>query len=145
VGKNWNIGLTLMCLALLAAIAGSANAAPPARSAAMVHTINVNGHVDLQCEAMLHNADAIAQPGLTDLGLLTERCNSPTGFKVWLYYPATLTDASVVVDGRHIPLNGSGAVVIDQSETAAVSRHTLALYQPGGYAAADIAIRIRAN
>lgn len=89
-----------------------------AQAGAASYTINITGYVPVVCRVTAANTQV--QSGQTvDLGNLTEFCNNPTGYQVWVDYTPGITGETMYVDGNAIPLSSSGSTMIDSSSTAA--------------------------
>lgn len=119
-------------------LASSAVAAPSS------YELRLQGHVPVICRVDLQASNASADQA-TDLGKMTEFCNSAAGYDVWLSHAQGLNDAAVYVDGQKIRLSASGQTLISHSATAASRSHSLRL-DPGADAGqvGDLSLRITA-
>ncbi|SFJ65995.1 hypothetical protein [Caulobacter sp. UNC279MFTsu5.1] len=119
-------------------LASSAVAAPN------TYELRLEGHVPVICRVDLQASGASADHA-TDLGRMTEFCNSAAGYDVWLSHAQGLSGAAVYVDGQKIPLSASGQTLISHSSTAASRSHALRL-DPGADAGrvGDLSLRISA-
>ncbi|MGA0602864.1 hypothetical protein ACO2Q3_19300 [Caulobacter sp. KR2-114] len=97
------------------------------------------GEAPLVCAARLAPPAASAQDGARPLGQVSEFCNDPRGFQVWVDYPETLANAQLMVDGAPVTLTAGGATRIDQASAPGQATHTLTLL---GAAAGDVTVRI---
>lgn len=123
--------------------AGAASAtAPSAMPQQASYTINIQGFVPVICRASVASTQAPVQSGQTSLGQLSEFCNSPNGYQVWVDYSPSLANASIIIDGRTVQLDASGSALIDSSTTAAIATKDLALNQTGDGAQGNISIRV---
>jgi hypothetical protein len=101
-------------LALVLGLSGGVLAASPAR-----YTIEITGFVPVICNVTM--SQSIVTPASEesiDLGDMSEFCNSPNGYQVWVDYTGMET-ATIEVDGERIPLSASGTTMISTSATAA--------------------------
>jgi hypothetical protein len=89
--------------------------------------IGLGGQAQLVCSAGMAGGASAASGAAVDLGQLTEFCNDPDGFDVWIDYPASLAGAVLVVDGRSLPLTSAGTVRVSHATQAAQASVTLAL------------------
>lgn len=129
----------LTAAAAVALLAGPASAAAPASPG---FTMNIEGFVPVICRASLGASQAPANAGRVSLGKLSEFCNNPSGYQVWVDYSPALASATLIVDGQSVPLSASGATMISSSPTAAVTAHDLALDIPDGGAEGSISVRV---
>jgi hypothetical protein len=105
-------------------------------------SLDLEGVVPVICKASVNAARAPAGAGHVDLGKLSEFCNNPGGYQVWVDYSPELANATLLVDGQSVPLSASGATMISGSSTAAVAVHDLALDLPDGGAQGSISVRV---
>jgi hypothetical protein len=119
-------------------LASTAVAAPTS------YELRLEGHVPVICRVDLQASSASADQA-TDLGRMTEFCNSAAGYDVWLSHAQGLSGAAVYVDGQKIQLSASGQTLISHSATAASRSHVLRL-DPGADAGqvGDLSLRITA-
>lgn len=78
--------------------------------------------------------------GSADLGAMTEFCNSPGGYQVWVDH-AALEGAALTVDGERVDLSAAGSTLISASATAAFRIRKLSLEAKDGQLAA-LSLRI---
>ncbi len=114
----------------------SANATPAWASDS---GMTFGGEARVICSARLTPGVATADAGARSLGQLSEFCNDPKGFQVWLDYPESLANAQLTVDGVTVTLASGGATQIDQATTPGQATHTLTLQSD---AAGDVTVRI---
>lgn len=98
------------------------------------YSIGIFGEVPVICRATVDATATVDAQGNSALGQLNEFCNSAGGYRVFVEHSADLTGASLVVDGKAIPLANEGGTLISSSPTAARATHSLAL---AGSAAAN--------
>lgn len=123
----------VLAVAMAAAISGTANAGSAS------YTINITGYVPVICHATASNT--MVQPGQNvSLGNLTEFCNNPTGYQVWVDYAPGTTGETIYVDGNAVPLSSSGSTMIDSSSTSASLVKSLSLSGNGGLS--QISLRV---
>lgn len=70
---------------------------------------------------------------------MTEFCNDPAGYQVWLDHPQL--SGAVYVDGERITLSQTGSTLISHSTTAA-NRTRKVVLEPAGEGPHAISIRI---
>lgn len=97
------------------------------------------GEAKVVCSAHLTPGSAAADAGARALGQVSEFCNDPKGFQVWVDYPESLANAQLMVDGVAVTLTSGGATQIDQAATPGKVTHTLTLQSD---AAGDVTVRI---
>ncbi|MGA0602862.1 hypothetical protein ACO2Q3_19290 [Caulobacter sp. KR2-114] len=133
----------LIAVAAMATLfAGAASAsAPSVLPQQSSFTIGIQGFVPVICRASVNATQVASQTGQTPLGQLSEFCNSPNGYQVWVDYSPTLANSSIIIDGRTVQLDSSGSALIDSSTTAAITSKDLALNQADG-AQGNISIRV---
>ena len=117
-----------------AALAGALVLAAPASAVAPgvnlgsgQFTIGLTGFVPVICRASVDATVVAPSAGTVQLGALNEFCNSPNGYVVVANYSASLGKATLLVDGKAVPLGADGTTIVTQSNTAAISTHELAL------------------
>ena len=117
-----------------AALAGALVLAAPASAVAPgvnlgsgQFTIGLTGFVPVICRASVDATVIAPSAGTVQLGALNEFCNSPNGYVVVANYSASLGKATLLVDGKAVPLGADGTTIVTQSDTAAISTHELAL------------------
>lgn len=87
-------------------------------------TIDISGYVPVICRVA---TDVTTVDSTGSLGTLTEFCNNPTGYQVWVDYAPGATTASISVNGNVVPLSASGSTMIDSWNTAASTTRALTL------------------
>ncbi|WP_156400572.1 hypothetical protein [Caulobacter sp. Root655] len=133
----------LLAAAAFLGLATSAVAAPN-DAAPNNYELRLEGHVPVICRVDLENSSASASQA-TELGRMTEFCNSAAGYEVWLSHAQGLHDAAIYVDGQRIALSSTGVTLISRSATAASQAHMVRL-DPGADAGqiGDLSLRIAA-
>jgi hypothetical protein len=95
--------------------------------------VGMRGAAPLVCSAGIDPTIEPSTGGPLDLGKLTEFCNAPQGFEVWIDYPAELAGGVLRVDGHAIVLQSAGTVRVDRADGPTGQSHVLTLdhAQPG--------------
>ena len=128
-----NIRLGSAALATALVLAAPASAVAPGvnlgsgQSTIGQFTIGLSGFVPVICRASVDATVVAPGSGTVQLGALNEFCNSPNGYVVVANYSASLGKATLLVDGKAVPLGADGTTIVTQSDTAAISTHELAL------------------
>lgn len=105
-------------------------------------TIGISGFVPVICRANVDANVVAPNAGTTSLGALDEFCNSPNGYVVLAQSSASLGKATLLVDGKPVPLSADGTTVVTESATPAVARHALALEVAEGGGQGSLSFRI---
>lgn len=71
-----------------------------------------------------------------------EFCNDPNGFEVWIDYPPSLANASIMIDGRTVQLGGTGSTLVDSSAVAASATKSLTLDQALAPSQSSLSLRV---
>lgn len=121
-----SLGSTALAGALVLAVPASA-VAPGVNLGSGQFTIGLTGFVPVICRASVDATVVAPSAGTVQLGALNEFCNSPNGYVVVANYSASLGKATLLVDGKAVPLGADGTTIVTQSDTAAISTHELAL------------------
>ena len=121
-----SLGSTALAGALVLAVPASA-VAPGVNLGSGQFTIGLTGFVPVICRASVDATVIVPSAGTVQLGALNEFCNSPNGYVVVANYSASLGKATLLVDGKAVPLGADGTTIVTQSDTAAISTHELAL------------------
>ena len=121
-----SLGSTALAGALVLAVPASA-VAPGVNLGSGQFTIGLTGFVPVICRASVDATVIAPSAGTVQLGALNEFCNSPNGYVVVANYSASLGKATLLVDGKAVPLGADGTTIVTQSNTAAISTHELAL------------------
>ena len=118
-------------------------AAQNADSASSSYAVQVSGFVPVICRAST-DAAVIApqQNGAVQLGELKEFCNSGGGYKVYADYSPELESATLVVDGKALPLSSDGTTLVTSSDRAAVASRPVSLELKSGQTSGTISFRI---
>jgi hypothetical protein len=85
---------------------------------------------------------APADGAYISLGNLTEFCNNPGGYEVYVDHSAGLTGGSLSVSGETVELSAAGTTLVSRSRHAAVASRTLGLTAPAGVVAGTLSFRI---
>jgi hypothetical protein len=137
---NRSLSAFLIATAL---VGGSANAADGGEAAQSVsYSIGITGFVPVICRATVDATIVRGDPGRNSLGELTEFCNSPNGYQVFVEGSPELADATIVVDGNRVPLAANGPTLISQSDGPAIESHRLVLHTPSGNVGGSLSFRI---
>ena len=123
---NIRLGSAAFATALVLAAPASA-VAPGLNLGSGQFTIGLSGFVPVICRASVDATVVAPGSGTVHLGALNEFCNSPNGYVVVANYSASLGKATLLVDGKAVPLGADGTTIVTQSDTAAISTHELAL------------------
>ena len=135
---NLRLGSAALAAALVLATPASA-IAPGVNLGSGQFTIGLVGYVPVICRASVDATVVTPSSGTVQLGALNEFCNSPNGYVVVANYSASLGSATLLVDGKAVPLGVDGATIVTHSATAAITTHMLALE---GAAAGSLSFRI---
>jgi hypothetical protein len=135
---NLRLGSAALASALVLATPAAA-VAPGVNLGSAQFTIGLSGFVPVICRASVDATVVAPSSGTVQLGALNEFCNSPNGYVVVADYSASLGNATLLVDGKAVPLAAAGNTIVTQSSTAAISTHTLALE---GASAGSLSFRI---
>ena len=126
----------------LAAAAPAIGVGPGSNVGGADTTIRITGFVPVICHARVSASFAAADAGVQNLGTLREFCNSPRGYRVHADYSDSLAHAKLLVDGKPVPLNKHGSVVVSRSNRAAISSRDLQLDLGNKAQAGNISFRI---
>ncbi|MBB4613568.1 hypothetical protein [Novosphingobium taihuense] len=96
-----------------------------------VATITISGQVPLVCRVSVDNSASVMLSANGNKSLLREFCNNGAGYRVVASYSKQLAAGRLVVDGRSIPLNASGEVLVSDVASAASSVRTIAIEGDG--------------
>jgi hypothetical protein len=120
---RWCVASGIGALALVLGLPGGVQAAAPAR-----YTIEITGFVPVICNVSMSQDIVTPSPEESiDLGVMSEFCNSPNGYQVWVDYAPGTQMGTFEVDGERIPVSASGATMISASFTAAKRTRHLSL------------------
>jgi hypothetical protein len=132
-----------MRYALLVALAAASQIGSMCGAHASEQTarIELHGYVPVICRA-----DFEASSSLTGnawhLGAIHEFCNAGTGYQVVVEYEPTADPGSLLLDGRLIPLDASGHMVIQQVYGPAIQTSLLG-YVPGNRPISNLHISLQ--
>lgn len=138
---------TLSLMSPIAFVVALALSAPvfAAEPDAKVHSefrIELSGQVPVLCRVSIDNTIVPNTAGRVLLGKMTEFCNNPTGYRVVLVNPFISGPATLIVDGREIPLDVQDIVIVSQSPGAAVAEHRVELLRGEAGSGGTLAFRI---
>lgn len=128
--------------AAAAMVAPAAATVPGITASGEGYRIGIVGYVPVICRASVDAAVIAPGAGVASLGTLNEFCNSPNGYRVVASYSPSLAAGRLVVDGTAIELGDSGAVVVSQSDAAAIAQHSVSLELPEGVTDGALNFRI---
>ncbi|MGN6819296.1 MAG: hypothetical protein ACTHJR_11570 [Sphingomonas sp.] len=135
-----------VCVALAAAFALATPAAqavdPHVAVSSAQYTIGISGFVPVVCRATVDAAMVPAQGGQVSLGSLNEFCNNPNGYAVYADYSPDMAKASLLVDGKKVPLGKTGSTQVSKSNRAGIAAHAVSLDLPKDVTAGSISFRI---
>lgn len=135
-----------VCIALAAAFALATPAAqavdPHVAVGSAQYTIGISGFVPVVCKASVDAAMVPAQGGQVSLGSLNEFCNSPNGYEVYADYSPDMAKASLLIDGKKVPLGKTGSTQITKSNRAGIAAHAVSLDLPKDVVPGSISFRI---
>ena len=90
--------------------------------------IRLSGYVPVLCRVQLHHTISTPdEDGVADLGVASEFCNAPRGYRVLIRHPADLDGAAVIRDGVRIPLSSSGETILTDSTHPNIQSLSLAM------------------
>jgi hypothetical protein len=107
-----------------------------------IFAISSHGYVPVICQSSMNASLSTPSPGETIVGWVSTTCNDPSGFQVWAEHPAELAAATLIVDGRRIPMSPSGKTLIDEHCAPGNSSHEAAIAPPPHVAPGKISLRI---
>lgn len=93
-------------------------AATPAFAAAVSEVANFRftAVVKTVCRLEFANMAVPQSDDVVDLGQLTQLCNSRAGYRVTMVHPTNMGGATLMLDGRSIPLsNGNETIIVDEN------------------------------
>ncbi len=135
-----------VCIALAAAFALATPAAqavdPHVAVGSAQYTIGISGFVPVVCKASVDAAMVPAQGGQVSLGSLNEFCNSPNGYEVYADYSPDMAKASLLIDGKKVPLGKAGSTQVTKSNRAGIAAHAVSLDLPKDVTPGSISFRI---
>lgn len=104
--------------------------------------IGITGFVPVVCTARMSNSAVPVANGTLQLGQLREFCNSPRGYRVKADYSPSLAQATLLVDGKPVPLSKDGTVVVSHANGPKIDSRQLALQLPKNAAGGSISFRM---
>jgi hypothetical protein len=114
------------------ALASSAAFAADVSSGPAAATFEITGFVPVICRANLQSNVVQVSGGETKLGALNEFCNSPRGYQVFVETSPELSGATLIIDGREVPLSDSGPILVSSSEGPATASRDVRIASGGG-------------
>lgn len=105
-------------------------------------SIGISGFVPVICRASVEATLVPTTDGRVSLGKLSEFCNNPNGYAIRADYSPNLAQATLIVDGRNVPLDETGSTEIVTSSKAAIANRQLELELPSGTEPGTISFRI---
>lgn len=96
-----------------------------------ISTITFSGQVPLICRVSVDNSASAMLSANGNKSLLREFCNNGAGYRVVATYSRQLATGRLIVDGRTIPLNGSGEVLVSDVAYAASAVRTIVIEGDG--------------
>ena len=133
---------SILAAALLSAAASASAVAPAVTAKSAGYSIGVHGFVPVVCRASVDAAVAPADGASVSLGNLTEFCNSPGGYEVYVDHSPELGGASLSVSGEPVALSEKGTTLVSRSSHAAITSRALALTVPDGAVTGTLSFRI---
>ena len=135
-----------VCVAFVGAFALATPAAqavdPHVAVGSAQYTIGISGFVPVVCRATVDAAMVPAQGGQVSLGSLNEFCNNPNGYAVYADYSPDMAKASLLVDGKKVPLGKTGSTQVSKSNRAGIAAHAVSLDLPKDVEPGAISFRI---
>jgi hypothetical protein len=124
---------SLLALAGALAFGGPAFAANGPAAGQDTFSLDIQGFVPVICRANVSATQVPSEAGQVSIGQLSQFCNDPNGYQVWIDYSPSLADASVSIDGRQVSLSQAGSTLISTSNKPSVEQHDLGLnlHNPG--------------
>lgn len=113
-----------------------------AQAADATYEIDITGYVPVVCNVQTSASTVPLGSTTVDLGSVSEFCNDPNGYQVWIDYAPGVNDASVTVDGNQIQLASTGSTMISQSNTAARYVRQVSLNTGGDSRLTSVSMRI---
>lgn len=133
---------TAAAAAMILAAAPASALAPGVTAGGAQFTIGISGFVPVICRASVNASVVTPAAGTASLGALDEFCNSPNGYVVVAHSSPSLGAATLLVDGKPVPLAADGRTVVTESATPAIASHTLALQLADGVAQGSLSFQI---
>lgn len=91
------------------------------------YQILIKGYVPTICRVSVEKDFALTAAHVTNLGQMTEFCNSKNGYIVYVDHTPDLSGAILEIDGRNVILTPSGSTAILQSSQPSRNSHSLLL------------------
>ncbi|GAA0647629.1 hypothetical protein [Brevundimonas lenta] len=112
--------------AVMAMVGASAHAHSGSNRAST--TFRIFGIVPVLCRVQLSNSmSAPDEEGVAQLGVASEFCNAPRGYRVVVSHPSDLEGAALIADGQRIPLSAGGETVLTDSSHPDLRQLSVAL------------------
>ncbi|WP_025559977.1 hypothetical protein [Sphingomonas sp. UNC305MFCol5.2] len=106
------------------------------------YSIGISGFVPVICRATVDATAVPTQPGQVSLGSLNEFCNNPNGYEVYADYSPNLAKASLLVDGKKVPLGNAGSTRVSKSNRAGIVARSVSLDLPTDVQSGSISFRV---
>lgn len=134
--------ITSFILGAALAVSAPAWAEEPATGAQSQFHLDISGQVPVTCRVLIDTTIVPSAAGRSSLGKMREFCNNPAGYRVVMDRPAIDGPATLIVDGREIPLTAMGVVIVSQSPRAAVAEHQVEIELSQAWAGGAVVFRI---
>jgi len=111
----------------------------------LASTVMISARASTVCRIDFTGTAPAALPsGETGLGRMTELCNSADGYRLVLRHPRGLTDASLIVDGRRIPITaGADETIIVDSDLPGFRERAIAIALADGVDSSSLSFEAR--
>jgi hypothetical protein len=77
----------------------------------------VSGIVHTVCRLDIAGSSSVRNTGFIDFGTFTQLCNAKSGFRVIMQHPTNMGGATLMIDGRAVPLSsGNETIIVDSSQ-----------------------------
>ena len=136
--------MTRLLLAAFFPLSVTGAAAAPGGSAAAdgsTVTIDISGSVPVVCRASFGVPAIVNGSGAVDLGRLTEFCNHPRGYRVFLTASESLEGVVLRIDGQRHRIRRGENLLSSSDRPNSASRSAM-LELPGKSAAGSLTLRI---
>lgn len=134
------IGMSAILAGML--VCTPALASAPGEGGTVEMRIGVSGQVPVICRVSVDRAAIPGDAGENVIGILSEFCNNPHGYRVVMDYSDLIGGGRLLVDGQAIPLGKAGSVVVSQSARAGMVKRSLAVDLAQGGQAGAFTFRI---
>jgi hypothetical protein len=96
-----------------------------------VASFEITGFVPVVCRANLASNVVPLSGSEVSLGALSEFCNSPRGYDIFVESSPELADAKLIVDGREIALSDSGPTLVVSTNAPGMTTRDVRLANAG--------------